>query len=72
MTAFLSIILAFMNIIPIPGLDGGHMFFVLWEMITGKKPDDKFLETANTIGFYLLLALLIYANGNDILKIFLK
>jgi regulator of sigma E protease len=72
MTAFLSIILAFMNIIPIPGLDGGHVFFVLWEMITGKKPNDKFLEIANNIGFYLLLALLIYANGNDILKIFLK
>ena len=72
MTAFLSIILAFMNIIPIPGLDGGHMLFVLWEMITGKKPGDKFLEIANNIGFYLLLALLIYANGNDILKLFMK
>jgi len=72
MTAFLSIILAFMNIIPIPGLDGGHMLFLLWEMITGKKPNDKFLEVANSIGFYLLLALLIYANGNDIVKLFMK
>jgi len=71
MTAFLSIILAFMNIIPIPGLDGGHVFFLLWEMITGKKPNDKFLEVANNIGFYLLLALLIYANGNDIIKLFM-
>ena len=71
MTAFLSIILAFMNIIPIPGLDGGHMLFLFWEMITGKKPNDKFLETANNIGFYLLLALLIYANGNDIIKLFM-
>lgn len=68
MTAFLSIILGFMNIIPIPGLDGGHMLFLIWEMITGKKPSDKFLETANNIGFYFLLALLIYANGNDIYK----
>lgn len=72
MTAFLSIILGFMNIIPIPGLDGGHMLFVIWEMITGKKPSDKFLEIANNIGFYLLLALLIYANGNDIFKFFMK
>lgn len=68
MTAFLSIILGFMNIIPIPGLDGGHMFFLLWEMITGKKPNDKFLEIANNIGFYLLLALLVFANGNDLIK----
>lgn len=70
MTAFLSIILAFMNIIPIPGLDGGHVFFLLWEMLTGKKPSDKFLEIVNTIGFYLLLALVIYANLNDILRLF--
>ena len=70
MTAFLSIILAFMNIIPIPGLDGGHVFFLLWEMITGKKPADRFLEIANNIGFWLLMILLIYANLNDILKLF--
>lgn len=72
MTAFLSIILAFMNIIPIPGLDGGHVIFLLWEMVTGKKPSDKFLERVNEIGMYLLLALLIFANGNDILRIFFK
>ena len=71
MTAFLSIILAFMNIIPIPGLDGGHVFFLLWEMITGKKPSDRFLEIANNIGFWFLMILLIYANMNDILKIFM-
>ncbi len=70
MTAFLSIILAFMNIIPIPGLDGGHTLFVLWEMITGKKPSDKFLEIANNIGFWLLMALVIYANLNDIIRAF--
>lgn len=72
MTAFLGVILAFMNIIPIPGLDGGYVLFLLWEMITGKKPNDRFLDVVNNIGFYLLLALLIYANGNDILKIFFK
>lgn len=70
MTAFLSIILAFMNIIPIPGLDGGHVFFLLWEMITGKKPGDRFLEIVNNIGFWLLLLLVLYANLNDILKFF--
>lgn len=72
MTAFLSIILAFMNIIPIPALDGGYTLFLLVEIITRRKPSDKFLEIANTIGFFFLLALLIYANGNDIYRIFLK
>ncbi len=70
MTAFLSIILAFMNIIPIPGLDGGHMLFLLWEMITGKKPSDRFLEIVNNIGFWLLIALFLYANLNDIFRAF--
>lgn len=70
LTAFLSIILAFMNIIPIPGLDGGHTLFLLWEMITRKKPSDKFLEIVNTIGFWLILLLVLYANFNDILKLF--
>ena len=70
MTAFLSIILAFMNFLPIPALDGGYILFLLVEAITRRKPSDKFLETANTIGFWLLLALLILANGNDILKYF--
>ena len=70
MTAFLSIILAFMNIIPIPALDGGYVLMLLWEMITRKKPSDRFLEIANNIGFWLLIALLIYANLNDVLKLF--
>lgn len=71
-TAFLSIILAFMNIIPIPALDGGYTLFLLVEMITGRKPSDRFLEIANTCGFFFLLLLLIYANGNDIYRFFLK
>lgn len=64
-TAFLSIILAFMNLLPIPGLDGGHVMFTLWEMITGKKPSDKFLEYAQLVGFVILIGLMLYANGND-------
>lgn len=71
-TAFLSIILAFMNIIPIPGLDGGYTLFLIVEMITGKKPSDRFLEVVNTCGFVFLLLLLVYANGNDIYRFFLK
>jgi regulator of sigma E protease len=67
-TAFLSIMLAFMNILPIPALDGGHVFFTLWEIITGKKPGDKFLSRAQTVGMIILFALLIYANGNDLLR----
>ena len=70
MTGFLSIILAFMNFLPIPALDGGYILFLLVEIITRRKPSDKFLEKANEIGFWLLLALLIFANGNDILKLF--
>ena len=70
MTAFLSIILAFMNFLPIPALDGGYILFLLVEMITRRKPSDKFLEKANEIGFWILIALLILANGNDILKLF--
>ena len=70
MTAFLSIILAFMNILPIPALDGGHVMFLLYEMITGKKPGDKFLERAQTIGMIILITLLIYANGNDVFRLF--
>ncbi len=68
MTAFLSVILAFMNIIPIPALDGGHVMFTLWEMITRRKPSDKFLEYAQMTGMFFLLALLLYANGLDILR----
>ena len=70
MTAVISIILAFMNFLPIPALDGGYILFLLWEIITRRKPSDKFLEVANTIGFWILLALLIFANGNDIFKAF--
>ena len=70
MTAFLSLILAFMNFLPIPALDGGYILFLLWEIITRRKPSDKFLEVANTVGFWLLLALMIFANGNDIFKAF--
>ena len=69
-TAIISLILAFMNFLPIPALDGGYILFLLWEIITGRKPSDKFLEVANTIGFWLLFALLIFANGNDIFKAF--
>lgn len=70
MTAFLSIILAFMNILPIPALDGGYVLFLLIEVLTGKKPGDKFLEVANTIGMIILFGLLIYANLNDVIRLF--
>ncbi len=69
-TAFLSIMLGFMNLLPIPALDGGHVVFTLWEMITGKKPGDKFLEYAQVVGFIFLIALLLFANGNDIFRLF--
>jgi regulator of sigma E protease len=72
MTALLSIILAFMNILPIPALDGGYVLFLIYELITGKKPNDKFLEYAQTAGFFLLMGLLVYANGNDIFKALFK
>lgn len=71
-TAFLSIILAFMNILPIPALDGGHVMFLLYEVIARRKPSDKFLEYAQIAGMVLLFALLIYANGNDIFRFFFK
>ena len=70
MTAFLSIMLAVLNVMPIPGLDGGHALFTLWEMITGRKPSEKFLEIMQYIGLMILLALLIFANGNDIYRLF--
>jgi regulator of sigma E protease len=72
MTAFLSIILAVMNILPIPMLDGGHVLFLLYEVVTGRKPSDKFLIYAQYVGMFLLLALLIFANGNDIVRFFFK
>ena len=72
MTAFLSIILAFMNILPIPALDGGHVLFLLFEIISGRKPSDKFLEQAQIVGMVLLIGLLVWANGNDIFRLFSK
>ncbi|WP_339729643.1 RIP metalloprotease RseP [Maribacter stanieri] len=71
-TAFISIILAFMNILPIPALDGGHVMFLLYEMVTGRKPSDKFLEYAQITGFFILIALLLFANGNDVYKLIFK
>ena len=68
MTAFLSIILAFMNILPIPALDGGHVLFLLYEIVARRKPSDKFLEYAQMVGMFLLFALLILANFNDVLR----
>ena len=72
MTAFLSIILAVMNILPIPALDGGHVLFLIYEVITGRKPSDKFLENAQIVGMIILFALLIFANGNDIIRLIRK
>ncbi|HSO86105.1 MAG TPA: RIP metalloprotease RseP [Draconibacterium sp.] len=68
MTAFISIILAIMNLLPIPALDGGHVMFLMGEIITGRKPGEKFLEYAQIAGMVLLLALVLYANANDIIK----
>ena len=70
-TAFLSVILAFMNIIPIPGLDGGHVMFLLWEVVTRRKVNEKVLEYAQYAGMLFLLLLLVYANGNDIVRAFM-
>ena len=70
-TAFLSIILAFMNILPIPALDGGHVMFLLYEVITRRKPSDKFMEYAQITGMVILFGLLIFANGNDLIRFFL-
>lgn len=72
LTAFLSIILAVMNILPIPALDGGHVMFLLFEVITGRRPSDKFLEYAQIVGMVILFSLLIFANGNDILRLIRK
>ena len=68
MTAFLSIILAFMNILPIPALDGGHVLFLLYEIIARRKPSDKFMERAEMAGMFILFALLIWANMNDVIR----
>lgn len=67
-TAILSLILGFMNLLPIPALDGGHVMFLLWEVVTGKKPSDKFMEYATIIGFLIVIALVLYANGLDVMR----
>ena len=67
-TALISIILAFMNILPIPALDGGHVTFLMYEIITGKTPNEKFMEYAQMVGFFILIALVLFANGNDIYR----
>jgi len=72
LTAMLSIMLAVLNLLPIPALDGGHVMFLLFEMITGRKPSEKFLEYAQIVGIVLLLSLLLYVNGNDIFKLIFK
>lgn len=69
-TGLISMILAFMNLLPIPALDGGHVMFLLYEMVSGQAPSDRFLENAQKVGMVLLLALMVFAIGNDILKIF--
>jgi len=70
MTAILSLILAFMNLLPIPALDGGHVMFLLYEIVTGRKPSDKFMEISTMIGFVILISLVLYANGLDIFRAF--
>jgi regulator of sigma E protease len=72
LTAILSIMLAFVNILPIPALDGGHVLFLLYEIVTGRKPSDKFLEHAQIVGMIIVFALILYANGNDIVRHFFK
>ena len=69
-TALLSVMLGILNLLPIPALDGGHAMFLIYEMISGRKPSDKFLERAQIIGFVILMSLVIFANGNDIYKLF--
>jgi regulator of sigma E protease len=70
LTGLISMLLAFMNLLPIPALDGGHVMFLLYEMISGRTPSDKFLENAQKVGMVILLALMVFAIGNDILKLF--
>lgn len=72
MTAILSLILAFMNLLPIPALDGGHVMFLLYEVVTGRKPSDKFMEYATIVGFVIVIGLVLYANGLDIIRAWFK
>ena len=69
MTAFISLMLGIANLLPIPALDGGHALFCIYDMITGRKPSDNFLFKAQVVGFFLLVALLIFANCNDIMRL---
>jgi regulator of sigma E protease len=69
-TAFLSIMLAILNVLPIPALDGGHVMFLLYEIVAQRKPSDKFLEYSQMVGMVILFSLLILANGNDIMRLF--
>jgi regulator of sigma E protease len=71
-TGILSFILAIMNLLPIPALDGGHVMFLIWEVVTGRKPGDKFMEYATYVGFALVLGLLVFANGLDVMRLFGK
>ena len=68
LTAALSLILAFMNLLPIPALDGGHVMFLLYEVVSGRKPSDRFMEIATVVGFVIVIALMLLANGLDILR----
>ena len=70
LTAFLSLMLAFLNILPIPALDGGHVVFLMYEIVAGRPAPEKFMEYAQVVGMLILLALVVYANGNDIIKLF--
>jgi len=70
LTAMLSLILGFMNLLPIPALDGGHVMFLIWEVLTGRKPSDKVLEYATLAGFLILVAFMIFVFGNDISRLF--
>lgn len=72
LTAFLSIMLGVVNLLPIPALDGGHVMFLLYEMISGRKPGDKFMEYAQMVGFFILIGLILFANGNDLFKAIFK
>lgn len=72
LTAFLSIMLGVLNLLPIPALDGGHVMFLLYEMVSGRAPSEKFLERAQMVGFFILIALVLFANGNDIFKAIFK
>ena len=69
LTAFLSLMLAFMNLLPIPALDGGHVMFLLYEIVVGKSAPEKFVENAQVFGMIILLSLVVYANANDIIRL---